>query len=214
MRIFSYDSKFSRMMMKIASCCYLNLLWVLCSLPVFTLGAATTALYAVSLKIVREEAPSLTREFFRSFRQNFKQSTVIWLILLAVGALLGVDGYVLYHLSRSAAMPLAAVWTLLLAVVIAAAVVFVIVLLNVFPLVASFYNSTGAMLKNALIIGLRYLFCSITVFAIHFAMFFAVVAIYTPLILFGEGACALLSSYFLVHVIRSCSPPKEDAEEV
>lgn len=214
MRFFSYDSKFSRLMMKVASCCYLNLLWVLCSLPILTMGAATTALYAVSLKLVREEDPSLTQEFFRSFRQNFKQSTVIWLILLAVGALLGLDGYILYHLRLAAPMPLAALWTLLLAVVIAAAVVFVIVLLNVFPLVASFYNSTGAMLKNALIIGLRYLFCSITVFGIHFAMFFAVVAVFTPLILFGEGACALLSSYFLVHVIRSCSPPKSETEEV
>lgn len=213
MRFFSYDSKFSRMMMKVASCCYLNLLWVLCSLPIFTVGAATTALYAVSLKIVREEDPSLTREFFHSFRQNFRQATVLWLILLAVGLLLGADGYVLYHLSRSAAMPLAAVWTVMLAVLIVAAIAYVIVLLNIFPLVASFYNTNAAMLKNAFLIGIRYLFCSITVFAIHFAMFFAVVAIFTPLILFGEGACALLSSYFLVHVIRSCSLLKEEQDE-
>ena len=69
------------------------------------------------------------------------------------------------------------------------------------------------ILKNALLIGIHYLFCTILVFAIHFAMFFAVVAVFTPLIVFGEGLCALLSSYLLGKVIRACSyDPAEDEE--
>ena len=213
MRLFSYDSKFSQIMLKLCYGCYLNLLWMVCSLPVFTAGAATAALYDVTLRLAREEEPPLTSRFFKAFRENFRQATILWLILLGVGALLGADGYILYRLSKGTTGVVPVVCTLGLALIIAAAIAYVIVLLYVFPLVASVKNTNWAMLKNALLIGIHYLFCTILVFAIHFAMFFAVVAIYTPLIIFGEGLCALLSSYLLGKVIRACSyDPAEEGK--
>ena len=213
MRLFSYDSKFSQIMLKLCYGCYLNLLWMVCSLPVFTAGAATAALYDVTLRIAREEDPPLTTRFFRAFRENFRQATVLWLILLGVGALLGTDAYILYHLYKSTAGMVSVICTLGLALIIVAAIAYVIVLIYVFPLVASVKNTSFAMLKNALLIGIHYLFCTILVFAIHFAMFFAVVAVFMPLIVFGEGLCALLSSYLLGKVIRACAyDPAEEGE--
>ena len=206
MKFFSYESPFSQILLKLCYSCYLNLLWFICSIPIVTLGASTTALYYVTLKIARdEEETSVSRMFFRSFRENFRQSTVLWLILLAVGAFLAGDGYILYHLRASSAGTAAVMWTLILALVIAAAVLYTIVLLYVFPLVASVSNTNLAMLKNSFFIGTHYLFCTILVFAIHFAMFFVVVAFFTPLAIFGEGLCALVSSYLLSGVIRACS---------
>ena len=213
MRLFSYDSKFSQIMLKLCYGCYLNLLWLVCSLPVFTAGAATAALYDVTLRLAREEDPPVTTRFFKAFRENFRQATILWLILLGIGALLGVDGYIRYHLYKSTAGMVSVICTLGLALIIVAAIAYVIVLIYVFPLVASVKNTNFAMLKNALLIGIHYLFCTILVFAIHFAMFFAVVAVFTPLIVFGEGLCALLSSYLLGKVIRACSydPAEEEA---
>lgn len=213
MRLFSYDSKFSQIMLKLCYGCYLNLLWLVCSLPVFTAGAATAALYDVTLRLAREEEPPVTTRFFKAFRENFRQATILWLILLGIGALLGADGYILYHLHKSTAGMVSVICTLGLALIIVAAIAYVIVLIYVFPLVASVKNTNFAMLKNALLIGIHYLFCTILVFAIHFAMFFAVVAVFTPLIVFGEGLCALLSSYLLGKVIRACSydPAEEEA---
>ena len=206
MKFFSYESPFSQVLLKLCYSCYLNLLWFICSIPIVTLGAATTALYYTTLKIARdEEETSLTRMFFRSFRENFRQSTVLWLILLAVGVFLAGDGYILYHLRASSAGAVAVMWTLILALVIGAAVIYTIVLLYVFPLVASVSNTNWAMIKNSFFIGTHYLFCTILVFAIHFAMFFVVVSFFTPLIVFGEGLCALVSSYLLSGVIRACS---------
>ena len=205
MKFFSYDSKFSQVILKVAQGCYLNLLWMVFSLPVITLGAATAALYRVTLKIARGEEPSVTQQFLRGFKEDFKQATVLWLILLGVGLLLGGDGYVLFRLSRSVSGTPAVLWTLLLALVIGAGIVYVIVLCYVFPLVASVQNTNWAMLKNSFFIGARYLFCTILVLAIHFAMFFIVVRIFTPLIVFGEGICALVSSYLLAGVIAACS---------
>ena len=212
MKFFSYESKFSQLLLKLCYSCYLNLLWLLCSLPVFTVGAATTALYYVSLKIVREEEAHIAATFFRAFRENFRQATVLWLILLGVGLFLGADGYILYHLRKVSVGTPAVLWTLILAVVIAAAVLYVIVLLYTFPLVASVRNSNAAMLKNAFLIGTHYLFATILVFAIHFAMFFVVVAWFTPLIIFGEGLCALLSAWLLNRVLLSVSYVPEEEE--
>ena len=151
--------------------------------------------------------------FFRSFRENFKQATLLWLSMLGVGLFLAGDGYVLYHLRQNSGGTLAVMWTLILAVVIAAAVVYVIVLEYVFPLLASVSNTNAAMLKNAFLIGTHYLFATILVFAVHFAMFFVVVAWFTPLIVFGEGLCALVSAWLLNNILIACSGTPEDREE-
>ena len=212
MKFLSYESPVSQVLLKLAWSCYLNLLWFLCSLPVFTIGASTTALYAVTLKIVRGREGSLTRQFFQAFRENFRQATVLWGILLGVGAVLVGDGYILYHLFRTSQGGAALLWTLVSALVIAASLAYGVVLLYVFPLTASVVNTTGAMLKNAFLIGTHYLFCTILTAAIHFAMFYLVVALFTPLVIFGEGLCALMSSYLLSGVIRACTYDPEGGD--
>ncbi len=211
-RIFNYDSKFSQTVIKLCYACFLNLLWMLCSLPVFTIGASTTALYYSCLKIVRNEEYNAASMFFRSFKQNFKQATVLWLILLAAGIILGGDGYILWHLRRNSTGAPAVFWTLLLAMIIAAAVVYVIVLLYVFPLLASVDNTNLAMLKNSFLIGTHYLFSTILMFVIHFAMFWLIVSVFTPLFVFGEGLCALVCSWLLHNVLSSVAgdPEKQD----
>ncbi len=214
MKFLSYDSAFSQLLLKLCYGCYLNLLWLVCCIPIVTVGASTTALYYTSLKIVRGEDHSLARMFFKSFRENFRQSTVLWLILLAAGLFLGADGYLVYRLRATSTGAPAVLWTLILALIIAAAVVYVIVLLFVFPLVASVSNTNWAMLKNSFLIGTRYLFCTILVFAVHFAMFFAVVSIFTPLFILGEGVCALISAYLMNNVLRACSYDPEEEDSV
>jgi len=214
MKIFSYDSKFSQLLLKLCYACYLNLLWLVCSLPIVTVGASTTALYYSCLKIVRDEDSHVGACFFRSFRENFRQATALWLILLGLGLFLAGDGYIVYHLRQNAEGAMAVIWTLILAMVIAGAIVYVIVLEYVFPLVASVSNTNTAMLKNAFLIGTHYLFATILVFAVHFAMFFVVVAWFTPLIIFGEGLCALVSAWLLNSILIACSGTPEDKEGV
>lgn len=214
MTIFSYESRFSKVMMRIAHGCYLNLLWAICSLPVVTLGAATTALYDVTLRMARNEEGDITSQFFRSFRSNFKQATQLWLVVLLIGIVLGTDIYVLGHLRDVATGPLAIVLTLALAMVIAACVALGIVMMYVFPLTARVENTNLNMLKNSLLIGTHFLFCTICVFAIHAAMAIAIIAIFTPLMVMGEGLCAVLSSYLLYPVIMgSAHDPRRDLPE-
>lgn len=89
--IFNYDNPVWRFIGKLGDLIILNILWIVCSIPVFTAGASTTAVYYVTLKLVRDEEDSTIRSFFRSFKSNFRQATGIWLIMLAAGIVLGFD---------------------------------------------------------------------------------------------------------------------------
>ena len=213
MNLFSYDSRFTQVLMKLVYSSYLNILWFICSIPIFTIGASTTALYYTCLKIVRNEEGNVTKTFFKSFKENFRQATVIWLILFAIGSFLAFDFYVLYNLRLNTAVPMAAFWTILLAILIGAIIIYLIVLFMIFPLQASVINTTPNMFKNAFLIGTHYLFAPILVFAVHFAMFYAVVAVFTPLIVFGEGFCAMVSSFILNRLLISVTTPAEAEEE-
>ena len=94
-----------------------GLLWLVCSLPVFTLGASTSALYYAVAKCVRHNRGQLTPTFFQGFRDNFRPASLIWLIMIAY-ALLGLadayairmmgygPGTVLYNLSIIFFLPL------------------------------------------------------------------------------------------------------------
>ena len=85
------DNIIVRALSRVFDLILLNLLWLACSLPVITIGASTTALYSVTLKMAANEEGYILRGFLEAFRRNWKQSTVIWLILLVIGAALGAD---------------------------------------------------------------------------------------------------------------------------
>ena len=202
MRFFSYDSTFGQIFIKVSYGCCLNILWLICCLPIFTIGASTTALYYTSFKIAKDEGSFITTMFFRSFKQNFKQATVIWLIMLATGLIIGADAVLLYRLRATSTGTAAVIWTLLLATIFACMIVYVIVLTYIFPLLSIASNTTANMFKNAFLIGTHYLFATLLVIFVHYAMFFLVVNVFTPLIIFGEGLCAVISAHILLRILR------------
>lgn len=206
MKFLSYDSKFTQFLVKLYNCCYLNLLWGVCSLPIVTVGAATAALYDVTLRMARGAEPSVTRHFFKAFRENFRQATILWLVMLGLGCLLAFDVAILYQIRGQGSSLL---YMAGLAAVILGTVVYVLVLLYLFPLVASVHNSNFAMLRNALLLGIRYLPYSILLLMIHVGMLLAVLILFTPLMLLGAGGCALLDSYLLNRIIQSCASRPE-----
>ena len=202
--LFNLDGPVLQFVNKIVYSVYLNILWFICCIPVITAGASTTALFYVTLKIAKNEEGNITKAFFHSFRENLRQSTLIWLILLVLGIILGADGYILYHMRFENVF-----WTLCTAVFCVAAAAYAIVLMYIFPLLARFDNTVGAMFKNALFIGVRFLFCTVLMAVIYFAMLLVVVRIFTPAVIFGEGLCALLCSYLLSNVLLLCQENPE-----
>ena len=206
--LFSIDAPVMIFITRIAYSMYLGLLWLVCCIPVFTAGAATTALFSVTLKMVKNEEGNVTSQFFHSFKSNFRQSTIVWLILLVFGVVLAVDGYALYHLRFENSF-----WTVLTAVYFVALAAFAIILMYIFPLIAYFENTIPAMFRNSVMIGMRYLLCTAVMAAVYFIMACIVINILTPLIVFAEGLCAYFCSYLLSNVLHACENPEEYTAE-
>ena len=86
--LFNPENRFWVFMEKIMNLCVIGFLWLLFSLPVITIGASTTALFSYTLKLTRNEEGYIFKSFWKSFRENFVLSTVIWLASAAVGGFL------------------------------------------------------------------------------------------------------------------------------
>ena len=84
-------SLFNRIFGFLGQMILLNFLWMVCSLPVITAGASTTALFYCTLKLHKDKDISVIRDFFKSFRQNFMQSTIAWVLLLLAGGVLWME---------------------------------------------------------------------------------------------------------------------------
>lgn len=76
--IFRPDNLFSEVMTKIFDILLLNILWLICCIPVITFGASTTALYYVMMKLVRDEENGIVRGFFKAFKENFRHWSSCW----------------------------------------------------------------------------------------------------------------------------------------
>ena len=145
------DSPLMRFLTKIADLMVLNILFCVTSIPLITIGASWTALYSVTLKMVRDEEGSVSRSYFRSFRQNFRQATLLWLGVLVVLALLVLDIRALNGMAGGTAPGLLRVGVEILALL------GIMVLQYLFPSLARFEASLADTLKNACMMALAHL---------------------------------------------------------
>ena len=94
-RLFNPDNPVMQFISKIFDLVILNLIFIFSCVPIITVGASISALTYVNLKMVRNEDPYIWQNFWKSFRQNFKQSTLVWLLTLLVCTFLGMDFYII-----------------------------------------------------------------------------------------------------------------------
>lgn len=123
----------------------LNLLWILCSIPIVTIGASTTALYTVMLKLVKNEEGYIVKGFFKAFKENFRQSTVMELIFLVPSFILIVDFSALKLMPGKMASYMGVFLFVMGCLLICTAV-------YAFALQARFVNTIKNTLKNAVIL--------------------------------------------------------------
>lgn len=88
---FNPEGKFMRYGAKLWDMMWLNVLTLICSIPIITAGPSLAAMHYVLLKIYRDEESGITKLFFKSFCQNFKQGIIIQILFLIVAYLLGIS---------------------------------------------------------------------------------------------------------------------------
>jgi len=156
---FSPDSKFMQVVSRFSDLVVLNILFLLTCLPLFTVGAACSAMYTVTFRMVRGLEEPVARTYFRSFRGNFKQATSLWLILLFVGlpAVFYIDRF--YAMEGMAHFLFVPFLTVFLGAVF--------VFSYTFPWVSQFRNSSKDTLRNALLLSLGNLPRTLAISAIN-----------------------------------------------
>lgn len=183
--LFSPDSKFMTAMNRLGDMVLLNFFFLVTCLPVFSIGAASTALYTVSFRIGTEKEEGLVRTYFRAFKDNFKQATQLWLILLLVIICTILDIFLFYRLPGAAHF--------LFVPFVALLIVALLTTGYVFPLLSQFDNRNKQTMKNALILSLGYLPRSLLMGVMNVLPFALLV---TNLLLFMQVAFLWVFLYF------------------
>lgn len=206
-KFFNLDSPLMRFMTKLADLMILNLLFLVTSLPVITIGAAWTSLYYVALKMVKDEESGIVRSYFHSFRQNFRQATVLWVGVLAIGAVLTLDLVILGRIDS----PVAAAMKMGIGIL---SILAFLVLQYLFPLLAKFDAGTMQTLKNACILSVAHLprtllmaFCAVGAVIITLYNAYTVSIGILVWMLLGFAIMAFSNSSILVKIFDALANP-------
>lgn len=146
--MFRYDSGIMSFLGKVADILILNLLTLLCCIPIVTIGASITAAHYTALKMHRDTDNYVVRNFFRSFKANLLQGILIWILWIVVVAL-SVFAYLFY--------PEGGISTVLKVIMCSMLIFIAMTTMWLFPMQARFSNSIRITIRNAFMFSCRYI---------------------------------------------------------
>lgn len=215
MNIFSIDSHLGRFLYWTADIFILNLLWLIFSLPIVTIGASTTALYYAIMKRHRRDEGYIHKNFLNSFKSNFKQSTFIWILMLIIAAALFFDYRIgLYFIAQGNI-----IGKLFIVISVLLFIPYSFTLIYIFPVQAKFENTVKDNIKNAFLMSIGHLgYTFILLLLIFTYVFFTLTsrAFIGVVILFGASLFAFLTGNIFITVFRKHLPHEleEDLEAI
>ena len=213
--IFNYNNPVLRFIGGVIDVIVLHLCWILCSLPIVTLGASTAALYYTLMNDITDENGAYVKCFFKSFRDNLWPGIRLTLVLLLVGGILAAS---LYSVKQ---MDLGGMQSFIQGLDILVIVCLILAMQYMFVLLGYFHVKLMDLMQNALFLALRHFGRTIMMLCVPVAMFAAIYYIgFYALILPGFGLVAYLDCYILKPVIMPLvrkargedeeEPPKEE----
>ncbi|MGN0552012.1 MAG: YesL family protein [Oscillospiraceae bacterium] len=217
MKLFSIENPVWNAISRIGDMFILSFLWLIASLPIFTIGASTTAAYDCAFKIIRARDTNIFKDFFNSFRSNLKQATALFLIMLPIGAVIAADLYFWAHNEGEVSF-------VINALSLGIAALYLMTLLFVFPVQAIFENPVKKTLKTAFFmaiqnIGTSFLLLVVSV-GLSYLCYMVPIAAYIYLLI-GNGVLIMVFAVRFLVIFRKYNPalnpdrPEEcDAEPI
>jgi len=153
------DNPVARALGRMFDLVILNWIFIICSLPIITIGASVTAMYAVMLKMVKNEEGYIVKGFFQAFKENFKMGTKAWLIILPFSLLIYLN------IQLSMEMPALSQVFVVFFIIVGLFASFTGV--YVFPLIARYENTLRATFKNAFLLSIGRLPFTVLLVALH-----------------------------------------------
>lgn len=137
----------------------LNVIFLICSLPIFTLGASITALYSVSFKIIEKKEGSIFNDFLNAFKKNFKQATLAWIGMLFYCMVLFAQYYLII---KTAGI----IGSIYIVVLFMSVIIGALVITLIFPIISRYNNSIRMVIKNSFLLAISNLGACIKVFCL------------------------------------------------
>lgn len=222
MRIFQSDSPLMEGLSRISDLVILNMVTLVCCLPVITIGAAMTGMHYVLLKMARNEEGYIVRSYFKAFKENFRQATGMWLFFLIFGVIFAMDIKLTGGTGAAAAGGAGIQFPPVLRLLIIAGGIFIFLMyLYAFPLLARFQNTVFGTLRNAAVLAVAAFPRTIGMVAATFLLPVLVLLV-RPLVplmlLFGLSLpgflCALLYSPIFKRIEARNTKPGSGEDEV
>ncbi len=179
-----------------------GLLWLLCSLPLVTVGAASTALYYCVVKCIRHERGRLVKSFFSAFRRDFKTATLLWLIFLAAALILAADVFAFRRMTGGE------LFGMIGKILLLALTAF---FPWVFAFVSRFSNSVAGTLKFCGYLALKNI-GSTLLMALELVCFGVMIYLMPPLVFILPGLVCLLLSLHIEPVFRPLTAEMRSAD--
>ena len=194
--LFNPENKFWNFMGKITDVSCMSLLWLLTSLPVFTIGASTAAFYSFTLDAVGDNEGRVIGSYFSAFKANFKKATLLWLLQLTLGALLAVNLYAAWNFYLTKGI----IALGFLSLSGCAALVAICCSVYIYPILAAYDFPVKKILMDSFIMATGNLHVTISVLVLFLL---AAVGIYYfgGLFFFWIGLAIFFSSYFIFFFI-------------
>lgn len=190
-----------------------NLLFILCSIPIITIGPSLTALYHCMLRTVKGNNNGTVKTFFRAFKDNFIQSLLIWILFLFVLLILLLNIRFLSHTGNSMSK-------LFLYFSLAFAVLLTIEFLYVFPVISAFSGSIKNLMKNALLFAVMHFPSTLLIVVISLLPMYMtyqdleLMPLYAACwFFFGFGLTAYINSKLLYRMFKPYLGEEEDVNE-
>ena len=202
--LFNPEGKVMQFLGKLFDLLMVNLLWVICSIPIVTIGAATAALYKVCFNIINNEDEPLLRAFFQTFAKNFKQATILWVILLGILIFLIFDIYVVYNTTLIST----SIGPVVIPVLILLILVWMGITLYTFALQMRYSLKIKRVFYNAGLFCLAYIPRTVIMIVLDVVLL-ALGLRFMPLLLVSGPA--LINSFFMRNAFIKHEPPKEES---
>lgn len=202
-KIFSYDSGVIQFLNKLVDCVFVSFLWLICIVPVITAGAATTALYSTVNKVIVNDRSHVWREYWGSFKSNFKQATIAWIPCIIIYYLLITSSIIAYQQG----------WTALLVFYVVVGCFFLMWTLHLFPHIARFTNSTKQILINCVYLMIRHILKSIGLLFVLIIAIVITVGFFWVLIIIMPALYMVVASFVLEPMFRRYMSEEDAAAE-
>ncbi len=172
----------------------IGILWFLTSLPLFTMAASTTAAYYAMSKVVRNHTGYLTREFFRSFKQNFRQSLPLSLINLLVVLIFAVDFVYLWNQEGR-------LYGILFTILLGICFLYLCVVIYICPLLSRFEEDNLGLIKLAAVSAFHWLPITVGLLVLMGGMLIGIFLLPWSIVVF-PGILMYILTYPMEHVMR------------